>query len=123
MRLYHIISVRTDNGERRQVTTYPMNRTACCTMMSKFTAHGFRTLILEEVKQLNPLQTMIINTYLDYVNNFLTIGAFACHYGISIEMANVIIKEGRELNNTYLIEETSINMDMATGIINQEVKQ
>ena len=39
--------------------------------------------------------------YLDYVNNFLTIGAFADYYGISDEQAKMIIEEGRKYNEQY----------------------
>jgi hypothetical protein len=41
----------------------------------------------------------IIEMYLDYVNNFLTVAGFAEHYGIDEFEANVIINAGRELNN------------------------
>jgi hypothetical protein len=40
------------------------------------------------------LETM----YLDYVNNFLTVGAFADHYGISKELATTIINEFQQTN-------------------------
>jgi hypothetical protein len=33
--------------------------------------------------------------YLDYVNNFLTVERFAEYYGLSVELANLIIKEGK----------------------------
>ena len=36
--------------------------------------------------------------YLDYVNNFLTVGAFAEHYGISEELATAIINEFQQTN-------------------------
>jgi len=35
--------------------------------------------------------------YLDYVNNFLTLSAFAEHYKISLTEAYYIIEEGREI--------------------------
>lgn len=34
--------------------------------------------------------------YLDYVNNFLTVEKFAEHYGVSFQLADLIISEGRE---------------------------
>lgn len=40
---------------------------------------------------LNPFCEM----YLDYVNNFLTVEAFACHYGISVQVAEQIIMAGQ----------------------------
>lgn len=44
------------------------------------------------------MDEQIIDMYLDYVNNFLTAGAFADHYGISLELAAVIIKDGKRLH-------------------------
>ena len=45
----------------------------------------------------------VINMYLDYVNNFLTVEAFADHYGLLHWQANKVINLGRELlnNNKY----------------------
>jgi hypothetical protein len=40
--------------------------------------------------------------YLDYFNNFLTVGAFADYYGISDEEAEFVIEVGRKLNNKEL---------------------
>lgn len=37
--------------------------------------------------------------YLDYFNNFLSVGAFAEHYNLEISEAEKIIKEGREINH------------------------
>jgi hypothetical protein len=41
----------------------------------------------------------IIEMYLDYVNNFLTVKGFANHYRLDEYEANIIINAGRELNN------------------------
>jgi len=41
----------------------------------------------------------LIELYLDYANNFLTVQGFADHFGLNIVEANFIIDEGRELNN------------------------
>jgi len=41
----------------------------------------------------------LIEVYLDYVNNFLTVSAFAQWHGLTERQANVVIKRGRELNN------------------------
>jgi hypothetical protein len=41
----------------------------------------------------------IIEMYLDYVNNFLTVKGFGDHYGLDEYEANVIINAGRKLNN------------------------
>lgn len=35
--------------------------------------------------------------YLDYVNNFLTLDAFAEYYNLSLDKAYKIIEEGREI--------------------------
>lgn len=40
----------------------------------------------------------LINLYLDWKNNFLTIGKFAEYYNLTIEKANFVIDKGRELN-------------------------
>ena len=42
---------------------------------------------------MNKFQETLETMYLDYVNNFLTVGAFADHYGISEELATAIINE------------------------------
>ncbi|AUR93548.1 hypothetical protein NVP1187O_235 [Vibrio phage 1.187.O._10N.286.49.F1] len=39
-----------------------------------------------------------IEMYLDWVNNFLSVEAFAAHYGISVDLAILVIKEGRILH-------------------------
>tara|TARA_R110002012_G_scaffold106399_1_gene247670 strand:- start:1843 stop:2001 length:159 start_codon:yes stop_codon:yes gene_type:complete len=46
-----------------------------------------KTWTLEEIQEM----------YLDYFNNFLTVGVFAEHYGISKEQAEGIISLGRTL--------------------------
>lgn len=38
--------------------------------------------------------------YLDYANNFLTVKAFADHYGISEELAKAIINEFQQTNKS-----------------------
>lgn len=45
----------------------------------------------EEVKRL-------INMFLDWKNNFLTVGRFAEYYSLTIDKANEIINKGRQLN-------------------------
>ena len=37
--------------------------------------------------------------YLDYVNNFISIQAFADHYDLTIEEASILIDLGRMINN------------------------
>lgn len=41
----------------------------------------------------------IIEMYLDYVNNFISVQSFADYYGLNDVEANIIINAGRELNN------------------------
>ncbi len=41
----------------------------------------------------------IINIYLNYVNNFLTVKAFADYYSLTTLDAHYIIELGRNLNN------------------------
>lgn len=43
----------------------------------------------------------VIELYLDWVNNFLTVQAFASHHGFSIEQANRIIDCGRSIRNVF----------------------
>lgn len=40
-----------------------------------------------------------VELYLDYINNFLTVGRFAEYYGMSENYANHVIEIGRKLNN------------------------
>ena len=39
-----------------------------------------------------------VSMYLDWVNNFLSLEAFAAHYSISTDLAGLVIKEGRILH-------------------------
>jgi hypothetical protein len=41
----------------------------------------------------------LIELYLDYVNNFLTVPAFAQCHKLTERQAHKVIKRGRELNN------------------------
>ena len=41
----------------------------------------------------------IINLYLDYVNNFITVEAFANYYSLTTLDAYYVIELGRNLNN------------------------
>lgn len=43
-----------------------------------------------------------VQMYLDYRNNFLSVEAFASHYGISINVANQIVNAGRTVANINL---------------------
>ena len=41
----------------------------------------------------------LIEVYLDYVNNFLTVSAFSQWHELTERQAHKVIKRGRELNN------------------------
>ena len=43
------------------------------------------------------MKKFLIDAYLDYVNNYLTLAVFAEHNGISLTLAAIIAKEGRIL--------------------------
>ena len=43
------------------------------------------------------MRQTLIDKYLDYVNNYITVSKFAEHNGISEQLANMVINEGREL--------------------------
>ncbi len=45
------------------------------------------------------MEDKFITKYLDYVNNFLTVQAFADYYDLTIEEANIVIEIGRKLND------------------------
>jgi hypothetical protein len=36
--------------------------------------------------------------YLDWVNNFISVEGFASYYGVTVEVANKLIEEGREIH-------------------------
>ncbi|MGF6139064.1 hypothetical protein [Pseudomonas laurylsulfatiphila] len=38
-----------------------------------------------------------VEMYLDWLNNFLSVEAFAAHYGLSLDKANQIIEAGRTI--------------------------
>lgn len=42
------------------------------------------------------MKEKLIEMYLDYVNNFITVAAFASYYNISERLARAIIDEVRE---------------------------
>lgn len=48
---------------------------------------------------MNNFQKYLVTMYLEYVNNFLTVERFAEYYGISEELATLLIKEGKKLHD------------------------
>jgi hypothetical protein len=53
---------------------------------------------LTEYEYINT-KNLIIDLYLDFLNNFLTLNAFAEHYEISLKLTNLIFICGKKLNN------------------------
>ena len=48
-------------------------------------------------------ETKLINMYLDYKNNYLTLELFAEHYQIDIDKAIIIVNSGRQIYNTLSV--------------------
>ena len=48
-------------------------------------------------------ETKLINMYLDYKNNYLTLELFAEHYQIDIDKAIIIVNLGRQIYNTLSV--------------------
>tara|TARA_R100000697_G_scaffold123752_1_gene158139 strand:- start:1677 stop:1880 length:204 start_codon:yes stop_codon:yes gene_type:complete len=61
----------------------------------------------------------IINLYLDWVNNYLSLEVFAEHNQISIKLASLIIKEGRILHEINTAGIDSLNTPAKTYFINK----
>jgi hypothetical protein len=49
MRLYHLVSIRIDNGAETVLTCYPATHAECITMKRRFTEHSFRRIQLKEI--------------------------------------------------------------------------
>jgi hypothetical protein len=47
----------------------------------------------------NQAEKVISSMYLDYVNNFLTVDAFAQYYYLPIDEARQVIEQGREIQD------------------------
>lgn len=52
-----------------------------------------RSAVLEKIDKSCKAETM----YLDYVNNFITVGCFAEHYNLTESEAIAVITEGRKI--------------------------
>jgi hypothetical protein len=50
----------------------------------------------------DPYAEYAIKSYLEYVNNFLTIKSFAEHYNLTLEKAIVLIFRGKKMYNKSL---------------------
>jgi hypothetical protein len=48
-------------------------------------------------------ETKLIDMYLDYKNNYLTLELFAEHYQIDIDKAIIIVNSGRQIYNTLSV--------------------
>ena len=42
-------------------------------------------------------------SYLDYVNNYLTAGVYAQHNGLTVKQAETLIQLGRECHESYCL--------------------
>jgi len=51
---------------------------------------------------MNAFNQMLINLYLDWVNNFLSYEGFSEYYNLSFEASKAIIKEGKRLHELNL---------------------
>jgi hypothetical protein len=47
----------------------------------------------------NRAKKVITSMYLDYVNNFLTVDAFAQYYYLPVDEARQVIEQGRNIQN------------------------
>jgi hypothetical protein len=48
-------------------------------------------------------ETKLIDMYLDYKNNYLTLELFAEHYQIDIDKAIIIVNSGRQIYNVLSV--------------------
>lgn len=48
-RLYHVVSIRNDNGYKTYMTATPCTHKEARTIMAKLTVHAFRRIQIEEV--------------------------------------------------------------------------
>lgn len=46
------------------------------------------------------LRDRLVNAYLEYINNYLTVAKFAEHNGLTEDQAVIIIAIGKELHST-----------------------
>ena len=49
LRMYHLVSIRMDNGLKTYLTKYPITHKECMVMKSKLTDYSFRRIQVEEV--------------------------------------------------------------------------
>lgn len=47
------------------------------------------------------MKEALASVYLDYLNNFLTVGKFAAYYGMSQQEATVILQVGRRFHEEF----------------------
>ena len=57
-----------------------------------------KNTIFEQLKN-NIMKKQLIELYLDWVNNFVSLEGFASHYELTTEEANTLIDLGRKFNN------------------------
>ena len=65
------------------------------------------------------MNKFLIEAYLDYVNNYLTLELFAEHNGISLALAANIVKEGRILYEINVGGIDSLNTQNLNYFVNE----
>lgn len=50
-RMYHIVAINENTGNKTYMTAYPMTHAECCINLTKITKHSFRRIQLEQVKE------------------------------------------------------------------------
>jgi len=93
------IDLNEDSRIRVRPSSFVRNKKEADWMMEKNSSKEARAYSQGGTIQLGGKLHYYDDLYLDYVNNFISVQAFADHYGISKEKANKIIDLGRE-NNT-----------------------
>lgn len=59
-----------------------------------------------------------INLYLDYVNNYLTLGKFALNNGLTFDQGVKVIAEGKELNEELAQKKKIKGNNLVTTVTN-----
>ena len=65
-RLYHLVSIREDNGNKVYLTSYPMTHAWCRVLKSKFTVYSFRRIQFEEVVAQQAILNLPATIYLSF---------------------------------------------------------
>lgn len=60
---------------------------------------------MNNMEVINNIKEVLNDVYLDWVNNFATIPAFASWYGVDEKEARAIIDMGRKIHEKYFVKE------------------